>query len=106
MEQIGLGGGADTKRNWANVQDAGGGALQLLSLAGMLIPGAQGLAAAGVAGTGSRAMAKTADIWRDNGNQTYTIGGNQITTTSRENAKQQITQALSQMNPQVASGSD
>lgn len=105
MERIGLGGSADAKRNMANVQEVGGGALAGLSAAAMFIPGAQGLGlAGGLAGTGSMAMAKNADIWRDSGNQTYTIGSNQITTTSREDAKQQITQALSQMNSQVASG--
>lgn len=105
MEQIGLGAGADARRNVANIQEVGGGALAGLSAAAMAIPGAQGLGlAGGLAGTGSMAMAKNADIWRDTGKQTYTIGGNQITTTSREDAKQQITQALSQVNSQVASG--
>lgn len=105
MEQIGLGGNTDGLRSIANAQEVGGGALAGLSAAAMFIPGAQGLGlAGGLAGTGSMAMAKNADIWRDSGNQTYTIGSNQITTTSREDAKQQITQALSQMNSQVASG--
>ena len=105
MEKIGLGDKADGLRNLSNAQEVGGGALAGLSAAAMFIPGLQGLGlAGGLAGTGSMAMAKNADIWRDSGKQTYTIGGNEITTTSREDAKQQITQALSQMNSQVASG--